>query len=619
MSRQLSDFRIFIASPRGLSEERQAFVDSISEYNNFEANTKEINFTPVGWKDTLPGVGRPQELINRDIESCDYCVLVLHDRWGMNPNREDGKYSSGTEEEYHIALECINSSEKPMRDIVVLFKHVDERQMADPGPELKKVLSFRKNIEETQTLLFDTYSDCTSFQAKIRKYLAHWCRTAIEAKNQRKKGTIETRIISHVDEVASKEHDMITFQLPREELLNRAENAADQGKILAAEEYFSHLIQDNTYAEGYIRYGRFLRHHGQPERAIYYLEKAIEIAGKQSDFPTIPDANRQIGKVHELNGDLTKAFDYLYKALDDYRKYGHLRGSGKTYCDIGKNFRKKGSMEEALASFDSALQIFRQLSDTEGIAKAIGHKGLVYKSCGDFDKARNCYEESLKLHQSINNDKAIPMVRSNLGVLYRLEGDYSRALSEHEIALEQHVKEDNKQGIAREYGNIAVVYRKMGELSKAEESHKKSLRISEDIGNIHGMAIQYGNLGFIARTQDKLDDALQYYQKSLKFSEQVGDRKGIAILFNNIGSIYAVMGNSLMAEKFLLDAKNIEEKMNSNYELTYTNLELGKLYSSMQKYTKAKEHLHLAKQTAIKYMQKDCVSEIDELLSDMLN
>ena len=50
-----------------------------------------------------------------------------------------------------------------MRDIVVLFKGVEERQLADPGDQLQKVLAFKRQLETEQAILFsnfDSEKDC---------------------------------------------------------------------------------------------------------------------------------------------------------------------------------------------------------------------------------------------------------------------------------------------------------------------------------------------------------------------------------------------------------------------------------------------------------------------------
>lgn len=109
MPSQVSAYRIFVGSPSGLEEERKRFREVVNEYNESDALENGVLFIPVGWELTLRGMGRPQQLINDDLKRCDYCVILLHDRWGT-PSSTAGQYSSGTEEEYALAKQLFQTA-----------------------------------------------------------------------------------------------------------------------------------------------------------------------------------------------------------------------------------------------------------------------------------------------------------------------------------------------------------------------------------------------------------------------------------------------------------------------------------------------------------------------------
>lgn len=138
------------------------FRDVISKYNDEDALRRKVVFIPVGWELTLGGMGRPQALINKEIEECDAFFLVLHDRWGSNPGAPEG-YTSGTQQEYQKALEFKADVGKQLRDIVVFFKAVPPNRLSDPGPQLKAVLDFKRGLEEERKLLFHQFDDTQDF------------------------------------------------------------------------------------------------------------------------------------------------------------------------------------------------------------------------------------------------------------------------------------------------------------------------------------------------------------------------------------------------------------------------------------------------------------------------
>src|ERR1044072_8085803 len=120
MELNLTGLKVFMASPGGLDNIRKTFYERLTRFSYDDAHERGVAFLPVGWEYSLPGKGRPQEIVNEEVRNSDYKVLVLADRWG-SPPAVDGPYSSGTEEEYNVARECIESVECPMRNIHVMF------------------------------------------------------------------------------------------------------------------------------------------------------------------------------------------------------------------------------------------------------------------------------------------------------------------------------------------------------------------------------------------------------------------------------------------------------------------------------------------------------------------
>lgn len=131
---KITAYRIFIASPGGLREEREAFRATVYDYNETDAIQRGVLFIPTGWEDTLAGAGRPQGIINQDLKNCDYFVLVVWDRWGSPPGVTGaGVYTSGTDEEFHVAERCLNDTNEPMLQMVILFKAVPPERRVDPA------------------------------------------------------------------------------------------------------------------------------------------------------------------------------------------------------------------------------------------------------------------------------------------------------------------------------------------------------------------------------------------------------------------------------------------------------------------------------------------------------
>lgn len=171
MPKSLTQYRVFIGSPGGLADERKCFRNTLEKFSALHSEHQAVLFHPVGWEDTVGGVGRPQALINEDLKHCDYAVFVLHDRWGSPTG---GGYTSGTEEEWALAEQLYKNNK--IRNIALFFKNVDPRQLHDPGKHLEPVLAFKARIEGEKRYLFKQYDAVDQFTYALEEHLARWLR-----------------------------------------------------------------------------------------------------------------------------------------------------------------------------------------------------------------------------------------------------------------------------------------------------------------------------------------------------------------------------------------------------------------------------------------------------------
>lgn len=93
-----SVFRVMIASPSDLREERQVVAEVLQDWNSQHASAENVILLPVRWEThALPRAGvRPQEAINRElVDVSDFVLGLFWTRFGTNT----GVAESGTVEE----------------------------------------------------------------------------------------------------------------------------------------------------------------------------------------------------------------------------------------------------------------------------------------------------------------------------------------------------------------------------------------------------------------------------------------------------------------------------------------------------------------------------------------
>lgn len=534
---KLNHIKIFVASPGGLLEERKVFRDTIIEFNEMDAIERGYYFQPVGWEDTLGHQGRPQEIINEDLKKCDFMFLILHNRWGSPSTADNTKYSSGTEEEFHVALECLNSDQYPMRRISLFFKDILKEQLADPGEQLKRVIAFKKEREEKKDFLFETFDNKESFSKQIKYHLTKILRElelATDVSKNKVKNHIDTTFkntdFEWLDNIQKYNNWDMAYQ--------KAQEYLKQGKIIEAELIFSQISQRSNNPFLIARYGKHLRKMGRISSALHTLESAEKIANAINDTNAQGYIKRQLGRVSEYQGKLHEALDLFNKAIDIYKNNFDQLSIARTQRDISFVQSKLGKSDLAIENIQSSISIYQSNNQLNDESASLSYLGMIYKDLGNFSDALASYNKALSIQEKLGNHEAIANIFSNIGVVYRLQRLENEALEMHNKAIEIFQKLGNMRGVAREYSNIAVILRRKGEYQKAIEKHFASIEIENQFNNERGLHIQYSNIGMNYLELNDFKNAEHYFVKSLEYSKKLDDIKGESHQHKNFCSLY---------------------------------------------------------------------------------
>lgn len=248
MKDKMRNIAVFIASPGDLSVERQQFRDAIKSLNEGFGDGRDVAFESLGWEDALSSAGRrSQGVINIEIDRCDVFILALNRRWGQEA--EDSEFSSYTEEEFHRAL--MNFKSKGTPEIFIFFKRVDPESEADPGPQLKRVMEFRKSLESTKQFLYRYFDGPESFGSEIDKHLRCYAKGDLPSLELASEATVLPQ--SAIEEIKRAKQEAVAAREVAEleatrslELALQAADAALNGKVEEARQKFAMAITGTT-------------------------------------------------------------------------------------------------------------------------------------------------------------------------------------------------------------------------------------------------------------------------------------------------------------------------------------------------------------------------------------
>jgi tetratricopeptide (TPR) repeat protein len=173
---------------------------------------------------------------------------------------------------------------------------------------------------------------------------------------------------------------------------------------------------------------------------------------KETDPIALLDQGTTFGK----KGQYDRAIAYLNKALDINPK------NADAYNFRGNAYASKGQYDKAISDYDKALE----LNPRHFIA--YNNRGTAYFEKGQHDKAIADYNKALEL----NPEDA--MAYSNRAAAYSKKGQHDKAISDCNKALELNSRD------AETYGNRGNAYTGKGQYDKAIADYNKALELNPE-------------------------------------------------------------------------------------------------------------------------------------------
>ncbi len=517
LTTQLTGFRIFIASPGGLTEVRNTFRAVLEKYNVEDAIRRKVVFIPVAWEATLGGLGRPQALINRELEECDALVLVLQDRWGSESGAPDGA-TSGTEEEYRLANRCHADPDKPMKHIQVFFMSVAPNQIADPGKQLRAVLDFKSELERERQLMYYQFESVRDFEDRLRAFLASCVHELETAGNQA--GQLAGGVPDAVP--ADSVSGPTLPELPRagadeagptEAPLDRARRLVRQGLITLAETIMAERATGAGDVEAMLDYGEFLAAQHRKTQAAAMYERAANLARAVNDVVLLGRAQvgdsrllARLGRNNEAVLTAREAVAHLAAEKGPYSAEAQVN-----LADLLSGPDERPEQDALLANAEALLDVSPRPAL---LARTVTVRARLAQEDGDHRRSAGLYADAIRINEEAG-------LSEDLGDLHVGRGS----------ALEE-----------------------LGELNGAREAYLAAEEVLERARDLSKLADAVDHLGRVAETLGHDDEAQRAYDKAAGLFETTQRHDAAADAYASLGKLHEAAGRTGEAEVALRQA-----------------------------------------------------------------
>lgn len=261
---------------------------------------------------------------------------------------------------------------------------------------------------------------------------------------------------------------------------------------------------------------------GDPENAIAYASKALELATQLNDINLQADACFIIGNGYRLKGENLKALDYYLQSIKAYSETGNKEGISRASNKCGLIHRLMGDYSTALDYHTRSMRIATDLDDKLGIAQAMIDIGIAYRNLGKPDIALDYYNNALETSRTVDDQNITLKVNNAKGNILWYKGEYDKALTFYMEALRlTRLEEYSGEESAGIYNNIGNVYRQKNDFRTAFAYYDTSLTISESIGDKNQIAVTYKNIGITHKLSGRYSWAINYFNQSKEIAEEI--------------------------------------------------------------------------------------------------
>ncbi|WP_327043892.1 tetratricopeptide repeat protein [Microbispora sp. NBC_01189] len=457
--------RIFLASPRDLSDERKVVHACVDEYNARREGESNLAYEVLGWERMRGTARRPQEAINELIEESHFLVALFKGSWGSQSGSPWG-YTSGSEEELFTGLLELGRAEQPMRDVWVAFlKH--------PSPA-ERIVKLQEQMSQYHAMMYESIADIRELKTKLTERLEAW------------EALAGFKVPRHVDLLPSSGKDVLRAA----NLRLRGEKLVDLGQPEAGRANLQEAAALGGPAEQ-LAYARFLARHGELDEAYAATQRAIDHYASAASHLYSPPA--------------AEAFA---------AQAGVLRRQGRDVDAIGR-------LEQALTLLiegDAYAQKVR--------CRILDELGIAHQKIGDLVSARRACQKALDSRRGSGN---APDVCQSLVNLARLEvgmGDLETAASyANEVVLTLRGTPPTALHANAEVLTAQVRLRQ-GRPDEGVPYAERALALNRQIASRRGEAISLLVLAQCCRAAGMGREAEEHARACLEVNKAMGDEKG---------------------------------------------------------------------------------------------
>jgi two-component system, NarL family, sensor kinase len=216
---------------------------------------------------------------------------------------------------------------------------------------------------------------------------------------------------------------------------------------------------------------------------IYYLE-AVKLCKASGNERILGLLYNNLGKAFQLIGENEKAMEYLELAVEYNRKVNDIRALALAYTIIGAVYTSKAEYDKAIENYDLAMELLKPFGEVREVFDLYHNYASIYQYQGKFQIAIEYYSKVVKYSSEQKLTELMLSALRNIGVIYSKQGKFATADALYDSSLQI----ANSKGFRKSRMNLLDAkynnYFRWGEYKKAFEWQSEYYSLKDSLFDI---------------------------------------------------------------------------------------------------------------------------------------
>jgi len=291
------------------------------------------------------------------------------------------------------------------------------------------------------------------------------------------------------------------------------------------------------------------------EIAVPWIERALELAGREGFAAAEGIGIYSLGVAHWILGDLTGAEELLAQSIEIFRTFTGSAERIPSPVNIAEVASEHEGRPGLRLVFEDTLQPFVEISCDAAVSYALANQAGIARERGELGRALTLLDESAARFEAAGDEPGQAAVLVRRAYFELAEGTLPDARAHLESALELRRRLGDRRGLGLVLSGLGLIDTTAGDYRSAEQHLAEARDIFRRAGDRWGLASTLWRTADLAFARGSLDDAEAALQEARAVLGETQRERWIANTLSGLAEVALLRGDVDQASVLLADAR----------------------------------------------------------------